>query len=180
MQDPEHDERSRQPVHQTLVGLVAGAAGAWIGGRANVRFGPKPVIVASILVLMIFSFITTTGPDEVLFMGVGFSEAPSSLPTIAFYVCGAVIGAAGGPLQAASWTMLVRQAGEERMTEAFGLYALAGKMTSFVAPLLVAFVTDASVSQRVGVTPILALFLVGLILMVWVRADGAEARRRQA
>ena len=53
-------------------------------------------------------------------------------------------------------------------------------MTSFVAPLLVAFATDASGSQRVGVTPILALFLVGLVLMVWVRADGAEARRRQA
>ena len=46
-------------------------------------------------------------------------------------------------------------------------------------PLLVAFATDASGSQRVGVTPILALFLVGLVLMVWVRADGAEARRRQ-
>ncbi len=66
------------------------------------------------------------------------------------------------------------------MTEAFGLYALAGKVTSFVAPLLVAFATDASGSQRVGVTPILALFLVGLVLMVWVRADGAQARRRQA
>ena len=83
----------------------------------------KPVIVATILALMIFSFIIiTTGPDEVLFIGVGTAEAPSSLPTIVFYVCGAVIGAAGGPLQAASRTMLVRQAGEERMTEAFGLY----------------------------------------------------------
>ena len=164
-----------------VVGLVAGAAGAWIGGRADVRFGPKPVIVVTILTLMIFSFIIiTTGPDEVLFIGVGTAEAPSSLPTVVFYVCGAVIGAAGGPLQAASRTMLVRQAGEERMTEAFGLYALAGKVTSFLAPLLVAFATDASGSQRVGVTPILALFLVGLVLMVWVRADGAEVRRRQA
>ena len=164
-----------------VVGLVAGAAGAWIGGWADVRFGPKPVIVATIVALMIFSFIIiTTGPDEVLFIGVGSPEAPSSLPTIVFYVCGAVIGAAGGPLQAASRTMLVRQAGEERMTEAFGLYALAGKVTSFVAPLLVAFATDASGSQRVGVTPILALFLVGLVLMVWVRADGGHTRRRQA
>ena len=162
-----------------VVGLVAGAAGAWIGGRADVRYGPKPVIVATIVVLMIFSFIIiTTGPNEVLFIGVGSTEAPSDLPTIVFYVCGAVIGAAGGPLQAASRTMLVRQAGEGRMTVAFGLYALAGKVTSFVAPLLVAFATDASGSQRIGVTPVLMLFLVGLVLMAWVRADGPDAPRR--
>ena len=63
---------------------------------------------------------------------------------------GATIGAAGGVLQAASRTMMVRQARPERMTEAFGLYALAGKATSFLAPSLIALTTWASGSQQVG------------------------------
>ena len=156
------------------VSLVSGAAGAWIGGRADSRFGPKPVIVVTIVAAMFFSCIAiSTAPDEVLLIGVG----TSSLPTIVFYVCGAAIGAAAGPLLAASRTMLVWQADEDRMTEAFGLYALAGKVTSFAAPFLIAVATEASGSQRVGVTPILFLFLVGLVAMAWVDARGATAGR---
>ena len=159
-----------------VVSLVSGAAGAWIGGRADSRFGPKPVIVATIVAVMVFSCIViSTGPAEVLLIGVGTPEAPSSLPAIVFYVCGAAIGAAAGPLLAASRTMLVWQADEERMTEAFGLYALAGKVTSFAAPFLIAVATEASGSQRVGITPILFLFLVGLVAMAWVDARGATA-----
>ena len=158
------------------VSLVSGAAGAWIGGRADSRFGPKPVIVVTIVATMFFSCIAiSTAPDEVLLIGVGTPEAPSSLPTIVFYVCGAAIAAAAGPLMAASRTMLVWQADEDRMTEAFGLYALAGKVTSFVAPFLIAVATKASGSQRVGITPILFLFLVGLVAMAWVDARGATA-----
>jgi MFS transporter, UMF1 family len=36
--------------------------------------------------------------------------AGSTLPDIVFYLCGGLIGAAGGALQAASRTMMVRQA----------------------------------------------------------------------
>ena len=156
------------------LGLLGGVAGAWIGGRADSRFGPKPVIVATIVAVMVFSCIViSTGPNEVLLIGVGTPEAPSSLPTIVFYVCGTAIGAAAGPLLAASRTMLVWQADEDRMTEAFGLFALAGKVTSFATPFLIAVATEASGSQRVGVTPILFLFLVGLVGMAWVDARGA-------
>ena len=62
------------------------------------------------------------------------------------------------------------------MTEAFGIYALAGKATSFLAPLLIALTTDLTGSQRIGVTPVLLLFLVGLVLMAWVRAGGEDGK----
>ena len=160
-----------------IVAALSGAVGAWIGGRADQRLGPKPVIVFTTLALMTVSaVIITTSTNEVLFIGVGTPEAPSALPTIVFYICGAVIGAAGGSLQAASRTMLVRQADETRMTEAFGIYALAGKATSFLAPLLIALTTDLTGSQRIGVTPVLLLFLVGLVLMAWVRAGGEDGK----
>ena len=114
----------------------------------------------------------TIAPNEVLFIAVGTAEAPSALPAVAFYFCGAVIGATSGSLQAASRTMLVHQADRERMAEAFGLFALTGKATSFLAPFFVALATDLSGSQRLGVVPILALLAIGLVLMAWVRPEG--------
>ncbi|QIE54287.1 MFS transporter [Pikeienuella piscinae] len=158
-----------------IIAALAGAVGAWLGGRADRRLGPKPVICFAIAALMLVSIVTiTTGPGEVMFIPVGSAAAPSGLPTMVFYLCGAVIGAAGGSLQAASRTMLVRQAREGRMAEAFGIYALAGKATSFLAPFLIAVVTGATESQRIGVTPVILLFLVGLLLMVRVTAEGRK------
>jgi UMF1 family MFS transporter len=99
----------------------------------------------------------------------------SALPDIAFYIIGAVIGAAGGVIQSASRTMMVRQANPDRMTEAFGLYALAGKATSFLAPLLIGITTYATGSQQLGVSPVIGLFLIGLVLLVWVNPNGKRA-----
>ncbi len=159
-----------------LVILVTGAVGSWFGGLQDQRRGPKPVIQTSILLLMAAAAtIMTIAPGEVLFLAVGTPEAPSALPAATFHACGAVIGATAGALQAASRTMLVHQADRERMTEAFGLYALTGKATSFLAPFLVALVTDLSGSQRVGVIPILVLLVAGLALMARVRPEGDQA-----
>jgi UMF1 family MFS transporter len=62
------------------------------------------------------------------------------------------------------------------MTEAFGLYALSGKATTFLAPALIALASDMSGSQRFGITPLIALFLIGLILLVWVKPDGDPSK----
>ena len=96
----------------------------------------------------------------------------SGLPDIAFYICGALIGAGGGSLQSASRTMMVRQADPARMTEGFGLYALSGKALAFLAPALVALVTTLTDSQRMGVTPLIVLFVGGLVLLTLVDPDG--------
>jgi len=160
-----------------LVILVTGAAGSWAGGVQDAQRGPKPVILFNIVLLTVAAAaIMTITPTEVLFLPVGSAETPSSLPAAAFYICGAVIGATAGSLQAASRTMLVRQADRERMAEAFGLYALTGKATSFLAPFLVGLATDLSGSQRVGVVPILGLLAAGLALMIPVRPEGDHGR----
>ena len=104
--------------------------------------------------------------------------ADSNLPDVAFYILGALIGAAGGALQSSSRTMMVRQADPDRMNEAFGLYALTGKATSFLAPLLIAVTTDLSGSQRIGITPLILLFLIGLVLLLWVKPNGEERAGR--
>ena len=87
-----------------------------------------------------------------------------------FYVAGCLIGASGAALQAASRTLLVDQVEPARVTEAFGLYALSGKATTFVGPLLVAVATGIFESQRIGVMPVIVLFVAGMILLPFVRS----------
>lgn len=153
-----------------ILAASVGAAGCWVGGRADRRFGPKPVIITCILALIVVcAVIISTDRSMILFLPV---EAGSNAPDILFYLCGCLIGASGGAVQAASRTMMVRQANPDRMTEAFGLYALSGKALSFMAPGLIALATTVTGSQRLGVTPLIGLFLIGLVLLLWVKPEG--------
>ncbi|EAQ03274.1 Major facilitator superfamily (MFS) transporter [Pseudooceanicola batsensis HTCC2597] len=153
-----------------IVAIIAGAIFAVIGGRLDQRFGPRPVIMVCILILS-FVALSIVFVSRTSVYGVPV-DAGSMLPDIMFFVFGALIGAAGGVIQAASRTMMVRQANPDRMAEAFGLYALAGKATSFLAPMLIGIVTTISGSQQIGVSPLIFLFLIGLILLVWVKPNG--------
>jgi UMF1 family MFS transporter len=156
-----------------ILAIILGAVFAWIGGKADASFGPKPVITVSILALTAAAIATVfVSRTSVFGMPV---DAASRLPDVTFYAIGAVIGAAGGALQAASRTMMVRQANPLRMTEAFGLYALAGKATSFIAPLSIGTMTYVTGSQQLGVTPLIFLFLIGLFLLRWVKPQGDRA-----
>lgn len=153
-----------------ILAIISGIIFSWLGGRADGRYGPKPVIVTSVLLLTITATaVVLISRTSVLGMTVA---AGSRLPDYAFFMVGILIGAAGGMLQASSRTMMVRQAHPDHMTEAFGLYALTGKATSFLAPFLIAVATDISGSQRIGVAPLIALFLIGLVLLVWVKPEG--------
>ena len=155
-----------------ILAIINGAVFAWLGGRADSAYGPKPVIIICVLLLLLVSVsIVFISRDTVFGIAV---NSDSSLPDIAFYIVGALIGAAGGALQSASRTMMVRQANPDRMTEAFGLYALSGKATSFIAPLLIGTVTYLTGSQQLGVTPLIGLFLIGLFLLIWVKPDPEE------
>lgn len=165
-----------------ILANITGALGAFLGGRADQRYGPKAVVSLSILILSFCCLLViSTTPSQVLFVAVG--EA-SSLPDIAFYVAGGLIGAAGGAIQAASRTLLVDQVERDRVTEAFGLYALSGKATTFIGPLSIAFVTaffasdafdlSAQEVQRLGVTPVIVLFAIGLALLPLVKSRHRE------
>ena len=99
-------------------------------------------------------------------------DPSSSTPDRIFFVCGAFIGAAGGALQAASRTMMARHTTPDSATEAFGLFALSGKVASFMSPALIALATTATGSQRLGIAPLVVLFLIGLFLLSFVKPKG--------
>lgn len=154
-----------------LTAVTAGVA-SWIGGRWDKKLGPKPVIVTSIVVLIGVCITLAAMSREMLF-GVALPDG-SRVPDIVFYICGALIGAAGGTVQASSRTMMVRHTRPERAAEAFGLFALSGKATSFLAPALIALVTTLSNNQQIGITPLVGLFSLGLVLLIWVKPGGDQ------
>lgn len=156
-----------------IVGVVAAVAASWVGGRLDRMFGPKPVLIGAIVVLIAVCVVIVGLTRESLF-GMALDPAGRTADII-FFICGGIIGAAGGPLQASSRTMLVRHTTPDRATEAFGVFALSGKVASFIAPLMIAVVTQISGSARIGISPIIFLFIVGLILLIWVRPRGESA-----
>jgi UMF1 family MFS transporter len=93
----------------------------------------------------------------------------------AFWVLGVALGAFFGPIQAASRSLMAHLAPETMRTEMFGLYALTGKATAFLGPLLLGWATLAFDSQRAGMATVLAFFVVGLWLLLKVPAPTARA-----
>jgi UMF1 family MFS transporter len=64
---------------------------------------------------------------------------------------------------------MARLAPAELRTEFFGLYALAGRVTAFLGPLVLGWVTLETGSQRWGMATIPVFLLVGLLLLLRVR-----------
>jgi UMF1 family MFS transporter len=153
-----------------IIAAIASAVATWIGGKVDSAIGPKPVVIAMIVVLIgVCGFVLGLTRESVW----GVALAPgSTLPDTAFFICGAVIGGAGGVLQAASRTLMCRHAETDKPTEAFGLYALSGKATAFLGPALIGLTTAALGDARLGMVPLIGLFVIGLILLIWVNPEG--------
>lgn len=87
-----------------------------------------------------------------------------------FWITGLVLGVFVGPVQAASRTYMGRIAPDELRNQMFGLFALSGKVTAFLGPLLVGWLTYWVGSQRIGMSVIVVLFIIGFAIMLTVPA----------
>jgi UMF1 family MFS transporter len=153
---------------------IAGTFGAWLGGKLDDRLGPKRVIAGSMLILLSsIVMILLVDRDSILFITVAPPQPGGDLFAApaekAYLVLGCLIGMAGAPLQAASRSLLIRMAPPDRIAQYFGLFALTGKVTSFVGPLLVGIVTAIAASQKAGMATLVVFFVAGLALLARVR-----------
>ena len=171
-----------------IIGGTSAAVGTWISGKYDYKVGPRPVIYFHIWVLIIVSaciigmsrnsiygiMLPLWVSFEFFIPRAGLVTIPSGSSDFIFYICGAAIGASGGGIYSASRSMMVRHANPERPTEAFALFALAGKATAFLAPLLIGIFTYWLNDARLGFMPVVGLFILGLVLLHWVRPDGDQ------
>jgi MFS transporter, UMF1 family len=154
---------------------IAGTFGAWLGGKLDDTLGPKRVIAGSTVVLLASIIaILLVDRDSIFFVKVT-PPAPGALfsgaAERAYLLLGCLIGMAGGPLQAASRSLLVHMAPKDRVAQYFGLFALTGKVTSFVGPLLIGAITAITASQKAGMAVLVIFFVAGLALLARVREE---------
>ena len=153
---------------------IAGTFGAWLGGKLDDTLGPEardrrqhddPAAVDH------RDPAGRQGFDPVRQGRAARARRPlfAGAAERAYLVLGCLIGAAGGPLQAASRTLLIRLAPKDRIAQYFGLFALTGKVTSFVGPLLIGIVTAVTASQKAGMAVLVVFFVAGLALLARVR-----------
>jgi Permeases of the major facilitator superfamily len=153
-----------------IVGAITAAVATWIGGKLDARLGPKPVIIGSILVLIAVCGVVVGMTRESLW-GIALVEG-SAVPDITFLYlwCAdrwggrrAAIGLAlddvppchGGPPDRSLWAIRA-----------------VGQGDSVLGPALIGVTTYLTESARLGMIPLIGLFVLGLILIIWVRAEG--------
>lgn len=142
-------------VIQFAIALNVGAGlGAAAFAFADDRFGSKPVIVISLI--------------AIIFCGTGLLLVSS---ITWFWVLGLALSIFLGPVQAASRSMMARLSPPDLQTEYFGLYALSGKATSFLGPLVLGWATLWFDSQRAGMATIILFLLAGLALLWGLQAS---------
>ncbi len=161
-----------------IILTITGTLGLLLGGPMDDRFGAKLVILFCLIVLMICGLGMISVDKTTVFFVIKSEPAPegalfASLPEQVFIVLGAIIGAVSGPLQASCRSLLIRLAPHEHMTQYFGLLALSGKVTSFLAPLAVGIVTAITANQATGMSVIFVFFFVGLVLLTMVKEKRA-------
>ena len=126
---------------------------------------------AAFIVAVSMEPITATNIFGEALNGMGFDTSSERW----FLFLATATGVFAGPSLSSSRTMLARIAPPAMMAEFYGLYALCGKATSFLAPLTVAIVTQATASQRVGLGSVIIFLIVGLLLMFFVKEEQSTA-----
>jgi UMF1 family MFS transporter len=145
-----------------VINLAAGA-GAIALGFLDDAIGGKRTIIVSLIGLL---FAT------------GLATVATSATWI--WVAGVAIGIFSGPNQAASRSLMGRFVPAHAENEFFGFFAFSGKLTAFIGPFLLGLLTDISGSQRVGVSVVLVLFVIGLLLLLGVDEHEGRAAAAQA
>jgi UMF1 family MFS transporter len=162
---------------------VVAIFGCLVASRLDTSLGSKSVVMISLVLLCVATFgIVSTGPGFTLFGLLPLPGADSgglfgTPAEKAYLLFGLLIGLAFGPVQASSRSYLARSVPANEAGRYFGIYALAGRVTSFAAPFLVATVTALSGSMRLGMAMIL-LFLIGGMAVLWPTPSPADKAQR--
>jgi UMF1 family MFS transporter len=133
--------------------LVAGISTVLLG-RADDRFGPRSVILGTLSVIVVAGL-------AVVFL--------RDLGPIVYWVGGLILSACVGPAQAASRSYLARVTPAGKESEIFGLYATTGRATSWMSSALWTIMIVATGATIWGTLGIIAVVLLGLVLMWFVR-----------
>lgn len=136
---------------------VAAMIGGLVAGRLVDRFGPWPVLMASVLMWI----------GVVLFMMVIDTKT-------GFIIAGIVGGVAIGWVWTSQRPLLVRLGDPERMGETFGFLGIANRASAVVGPFVFGYFStrfaaeEGGSNYNAGLASLLVFFGIGLVLLLFV------------
>jgi len=132
-----------------VLNLCAGI-GSFIFGFLEDKIGSKKVINITLIGLIISTFIGFIAPD-------------TNSPKAFFWASGIIIGLMVGPNQSCSRSLMSKIIPSNKKNEFFGFFALTGKATSFIGPLMFGIITS-YYNQQMALWVVIILFIVGFLL----------------
>lgn len=165
----------------SMVAVLGGFVGRWL----DAGVGPKMALRIEIVMTMV-AMIGFLGmrPDLILFFWPydAATAAPiwngpvfTHLPDVVFVLVGFISAIFITAQYASSRTLLTRITPAAQTGAFFGVYALSGVATAWLAPTLVNIGTRATGTQQGGFATLLLLLAVGLIGLAFVRGGGRGA-----
>ena len=127
---------------------ISAALGSFLLGYLEDIVGIKKILTISLIGLISIAFSILIINSKLL-----------------FWILGVALGFFIGSIQSSSRTALIRISKEKDLNKMFGLYAVSGKVTNFLGPMLVASFTLYFESQRAGMASILIFLIIGLLLL---------------
>ncbi len=138
--------------------------GSLLFGRISTKIGVKPALMLSLgiwcLVVIDAFFIGWTG-----------------YPITEYFVLGVVAGLVMGASQMLARTMQGLFTPPEREAEFFGFFAVSGRFASVLGPLTFGVMVAITGSLRYAILSVIGFFLLGLLLLSWVRAPRTRLSR---
>lgn len=140
-------------------------ATALLGSLALARpidfWGPRKVVMLS---LVLWSIVAITA---------FFVQTKNQ-----FWIVAICAGLGLGTVQAASRAFFAQFVPSGREAEYFGVYSLAGKSSAVIGPIIFGYVSTTFGSQRPAILSVAVFFLVGLIILFFVRGGGPNVQEQ--
>jgi UMF1 family MFS transporter len=167
----------------SVFAVIGGFVARWLDGAV----GPKVALRIQIAVTAVsLTLMLGVAPDRILYLWPydATAHAPlwsgpvfRHLPDWVFIGLGFVNAIVITGQYASSRTLLTRLTPAEQTGAFFGVYALSGVATLWLAPTLVNLGTNLTHTQQGGFASIIVLLVIGLFGLMFVRGGGRELRR---
>jgi len=143
-----------------IISQITAIPGSVVLGRVADRYGAKPTITWLLMlwIVMLILGVVATGYSMLVFMVL-------------------LAGVATGGLFSVSRSMMALLSPKDREGEFFGFYAVAGRISAIIGPVVFGAVSSISGNQRLALGSLLIIMVAGLLVLRRVPMDAAAADR---
>jgi UMF1 family MFS transporter len=96
-----------------------------------------------------------------------------------FFLLSSIAGLGLGTIQAASRAFFAQFIPHGRESEYFGIYALVGKSSAIIGPLVFGYMSSTFRSQRPAILAVSLFFIAGLVMVSRVQGGGPNIERKK-